>query len=328
MTLHTHPDDITKRVATPAPVQVHPRVGFHFDGELDDVPTDAAAALAGVTRALLKDDDKHDGRSSTMRMVRLSSLLNLSLTDPQCSPACLGGSGDLWDTAGREGLPPAELRLALDSSADGGLRLHRALVLAEEPMTASSIPSQRWGGQRRNPSRTHRRSDQSSRKKASRMSLIKREHRTAGWPLETMWSQDLVDTAFGDMFRNFFSGEGILGRVQGTHAMRLEEFLEGDTCVIRAELPGIDPEKDVDISVADGILYLRAEREERSEEKRPDGYRSEFHYGRLARSIRLPEGATEADVTASYKDGILEVRVPAPKALAAPTSSKIPIARD
>ena len=158
------------------------------------------------------------------------------------------------------------------------------------------------------------------------MNLIKRENRT-GWPLETMWSQDLVDTAFGDMFRNFFGGEGLLDRVQGAHAMRLEEFLEDDTCVIRAELPGVDPEKDVEISVADGVLHLRAEREERSEEKRPDGFRSEFHYGRLARSIRLPQGASEADVTASYKDGILEVRVPAPQPPAAPVSTRIPIAR-
>lgn len=158
------------------------------------------------------------------------------------------------------------------------------------------------------------------------MSLIKRE-RPASWPLETMWSQDLVDTAFGDMFRNFFGTEGVLDRVQGAHAMRLEEYLEDDTCVIRAELPGIDPEKDVDISVVDGVLHLRAEREERSEEKRADGYRSEFHYGHLSRSIRLPEGATVGDVTASYKDGILEVRVPAPKAAAAPTETKIPVVR-
>lgn len=158
------------------------------------------------------------------------------------------------------------------------------------------------------------------------MSLIKRE-RHPGWPLETMWSQDLVDTAFGDMFRNFFSPEGILDRVQSMHAIRLEEFIEDDTCVIRAELPGIDPDKDVEISVADGILHLTAEREAHSEEKQPDGYRTEFHYGRLSRSVRLPEGATEADVTASYKDGILEVRVPAPKVMAAPAPRKIPIER-
>lgn len=70
-----------------------------------------------------------------------------------------------------------------------------------------------------------------------------------------------------------------------------------------------------------------AEREERTEEKRPEGYCSEFHYGSFARKIRLPEGATEADVSATYKDGILEVRVPAPKDAAVSARAKIPISR-
>jgi HSP20 family protein len=144
-----------------------------------------------------------------------------------------------------------------------------------------------------------------------------------------MWSQDLVDTAFQDVLRSFFGGEGLFDRtVAGeAHPMRLEEYVEDDTCVIRAELPGIDPEKDVDISLADGILRLRAQREERSEEKRPDGYRSEFRYGRLARNIRLPEGVDESAVTARYEDGVLEVRVPAPKAAPPEEPKKIEITR-
>jgi HSP20 family protein len=160
------------------------------------------------------------------------------------------------------------------------------------------------------------------------MSLIKRQ-RHEPWPLETVWSQDLIDRAFRDMLHNFFTGEGVLERVfePGSHLMHVEEYLDGDTCVIRAELPGIDPDKDVEISVADGVLHLRAEREERAEEERPEGYRSEFHYGSLARHLRLPEGATEADVSATYKDGILEVRVPAPKQVARASSTKIPISR-
>ncbi len=111
-----------------------------------------------------------------------------------------------------------------------------------------------------------------------------------------------------------------------TGLMRVEEYVEDDTCVIRAELPGIDPDKDVEISIEDGLLHVRAEREERKEEERPSGYRSEFHYGSLHRSIRLPEGTTEADIKATYKNGILEVRVPAPKAVEeAPAKAKIPI---
>jgi HSP20 family protein len=109
--------------------------------------------------------------------------------------------------------------------------------------------------------------------------------------------------------------------------MKIEEFLDGDTCVIRAELPGIDPDRDVELSVDDGVLRLSATREEKEETRNADGYHSEFRYGHLRRSFHLPEGATEADVTATYKDGILEIRVPAPRKVEHAESRKIPIAR-
>ena len=158
------------------------------------------------------------------------------------------------------------------------------------------------------------------------MSLIKRERRAA-WPVDTMWSEDWFDQAFRDMFRDFLSSEGQLGKAfEGmSNLMRVEEFVEGDTCVIRAELPGIDPEKDVEISVSDGIMHLQAVRRERSEDERPDGYRSEFRYGSLERRFRLPQGTTEKDIKATYHDGILEVRVPAPKQVK--PAARIPIAR-
>lgn len=157
------------------------------------------------------------------------------------------------------------------------------------------------------------------------MSLMKPE---SGWPLDVLWPEERVDKMFRDMFRNFFTGETLLPRVFEGRAnlMRVEEYLEDGTCVIRAELPGVDPEKDVEISVVNGVLHLRAERQERSEEERPEGYRSEFHYGRIERSIRLPEGTTEEDIKASYKDGILEVRAPAPTSVEA-AARKIPIQR-
>jgi HSP20 family protein len=160
------------------------------------------------------------------------------------------------------------------------------------------------------------------------MSLIKRE-RSSPWPLETVWSQDLVDSAFRDMLHTFFGGTSIVDRfTEGTaHLMRVEEYVEGDECIIRAELPGIDPDKDVEITIADGVMHLAATREERTEEKKPDSYRSEFRYGRLTRDLRLPEGATEADVKATYVDGILEVRVPAPKPVEDRTPKKIPVSR-
>jgi HSP20 family protein len=112
----------------------------------------------------------------------------------------------------------------------------------------------------------------------------------------------------------------------GDDLIRVDEFRDGTTHVIRAELPGIDPEKDVEVTVADGILRISAER--RVEEETQDkGYtRHEIRYGSLTRGLPLPEGATESDITATYKDGILEVRIPVAEAAPA-TPTKISIGK-
>lgn len=130
-----------------------------------------------------------------------------------------------------------------------------------------------------------------------------------------IWPDERVDRVFRDMFRDFFTGGLFLDRFaeSWSHQMHLEEFVEGDTAVIRAEIPGVDPDKDIEITVSDGIVHLSAHREERTEEQRPSGYRSEFRYGSFSRSVRLPEGASEEDVTATYRDGVLEVRIPVAK---------------
>jgi HSP20 family protein len=159
------------------------------------------------------------------------------------------------------------------------------------------------------------------------MSLMKRERHMA-WPLDMMWSEDRIDRVFRDMFRNVLADSPLEWPFEGRNAMRVEEFLEDGACVIRAELPGLDPEKDVDISVTDGVLHLKAEREERSEDNRPDAYRTEFHYGSLERFVRLPDGVSMDDVKATYKDGILEIRVPVPPAEIEPKPvAKIPVTR-
>lgn len=119
---------------------------------------------------------------------------------------------------------------------------------------------------------------------------------------------ELVHRERSDMveaFRRFFGAEWA-----EPGWLRAEEFTDKDTQVIRVELPGVDPEKDVDISVTDGVLRIAAEREEKSEHKGKGSYRSEFRYGSFAREITLPEGCKESDVSATYEDGVLEVRVP------------------
>lgn len=90
------------------------------------------------------------------------------------------------------------------------------------------------------------------------------------------------------------------------HAFRLEEAIRDNRYVIRAELPGLDPENDIEVTVDSRILTIRAERRQQDN----GSYRSEFRYGSLARAVRLPAKVDAADVTARYDKGVLEVSVP------------------
>jgi HSP20 family protein len=96
--------------------------------------------------------------------------------------------------------------------------------------------------------------------------------------------------------------------------LRIEEFREGDNLVVKAELPGIDPEKDVEITVTGDVLRVHAKREDGSETTKAGGYRSEFRYGTFERDIALPQGVDADSIEATYTDGILTVKVPVPAA--------------
>ncbi len=115
------------------------------------------------------------------------------------------------------------------------------------------------------------------------------------------------------------------GDLAVTPTMKVEQFQDGSTLVVRAEVPGIDPDKDVDVSVSDGMLHIKAEREEKAEHRSKTGYRSEFRYGSFSRSVALPAGAREEDITATYKDGVLEVRAPVAPPPATESTRKIRI---
>jgi HSP20 family protein len=143
------------------------------------------------------------------------------------------------------------------------------------------------------------------------MSLIHRQRSEVDWP-------DLFGARMFDVpatWKDLF----------GDSDMKVEEFREGDTLVVRAEMPGIDPDKDVEITVADGMLHLSAERRSETTTEVKKGYRSEFRYGSFARSVRLPAGAGEDDVKATYDNGILEVRMPIDESSTG--AKKIPITR-
>lgn len=92
---------------------------------------------------------------------------------------------------------------------------------------------------------------------------------------------------------------------------QIEIDRRGDEFVVRADLPGLKKE-DVTVEVDDGVLQLSGERRQESRDEREGFYRSERNYGTFFRAIPLPEGVNEDDITASFTDGVLEVRVPVP----------------
>jgi len=87
--------------------------------------------------------------------------------------------------------------------------------------------------------------------------------------------------------------------------IRFEECVKEGRYVLRAELPGIDPDKDVEITLDNGILTIQGERRQEQREK----HRTGFRYGSFSRSISLPQTADENDIKATYDRGILEVSV-------------------
>ncbi|HEU5036610.1 MAG TPA: Hsp20/alpha crystallin family protein [Nocardioides sp.] len=100
--------------------------------------------------------------------------------------------------------------------------------------------------------------------------------------------------------------------------VRVEEWIEGDKRILRADIPGVDPQKDIDLTVEGTTLHLSGQRREEEH----DEYHTEIRYGRFERLIGLPPGTTAADVSAQYEHGVLTVTMPA---RVAAVSTKIPV---
>jgi HSP20 family protein len=125
----------------------------------------------------------------------------------------------------------------------------------------------------------------------------------------------LLPRLFGDV-GDWFDTEFPL---RMAHLIRIEDSLSEQEYTLRAEIPGLDPEKDIQVTVSDGLLTIHAQRSERER----TASRSEFRYGAMQRTVRLPANADGEKITAGYTKGVLEVTVPL---TAAETGRQIPIA--
>ena len=89
----------------------------------------------------------------------------------------------------------------------------------------------------------------------------------------------------------------------------VDTFEQENAIVVKAELPGVNKE-DVSINVHQSVLTLSGERKRDEEVKEEKYYRRERFYGKFQRSFTLPENIDPDKIFASFKDGVLEVRIP------------------
>jgi HSP20 family protein len=102
------------------------------------------------------------------------------------------------------------------------------------------------------------------------------------------------------------------GDREGAWAPAVDMIDHDEEIILRADLPGLD-EKDIEVTVQDGVLAIRGQRKEEKEEKKENYYYSERSYGAFARMLTLPASVEADKVKATFKKGVLEVHLPKAK---------------
>jgi HSP20 family protein len=138
-------------------------------------------------------------------------------------------------------------------------------------------------------------------------------------PWQPMRELENLERRMSDLFERFqdrFWGGERERSVWGENwAPAIESHVANGNLIVKADLPGIDP-KEVSISVTGNQLRIEGERKQEEKKEEKDYMYQEVSYGKFMRSIPLPEGVDTEKVKANYKDGVLEITMPAPKQLA------------
>jgi len=124
--------------------------------------------------------------------------------------------------------------------------------------------------------------------------------------------RDLVTAQrdFDRLFRGAFSAQpGETELSTRSWAPPVDIYETEDAIVLKAELPGMDP-NDVEVRVEDNTLYLKGERKYEKEVKEQNYHRVERSYGSFARSFSLPNSIEADKVKAEFKDGLLTLTMP------------------
>ncbi len=119
---------------------------------------------------------------------------------------------------------------------------------------------------------------------------------------------DRMSRQFDEMGRQWEGGMGgMSGMIGGGMSVDVADY--DDEIVVTADVPGFEKD-DIDISIADRTLTLRAEREMDAESEEGEYLRRERRSASMHRTIRLPERVDEESASASYQNGVLTVTLP------------------
>jgi HSP20 family protein len=125
------------------------------------------------------------------------------------------------------------------------------------------------------------------------------------------------------LFEDFFGRSGFPTAVEGAWVPALDVRETNKDVVVTMDIPAVNP-KDVTISIVDDKLTIRGERRKEEEVREENMFRSERIYGSFQRTVQLPSEVVANQAKATYKDGVLKIKVPK-SAKAVPKEIKVEI---
>jgi HSP20 family protein len=123
------------------------------------------------------------------------------------------------------------------------------------------------------------------------------------------WERDMMEDFFGRRARPWWPERWFRGEDLDVRAPTVDVYEEKDDIVVKAELPGMDKDN-IEVNLTDHTLTIKGEKKKEEEVKEENYHRSERSYGSFLRTLELPKDVHADKVKASFKNGILEVRMP------------------
>ena len=126
------------------------------------------------------------------------------------------------------------------------------------------------------------------------------------------WERDtdrMMDELFDRRVRSWWPERWFGGERLRVDVPAVDMYEDKDDVVVKAELPGIEKDN-IEVNLADNTLTIKGVKKKQEETKNENYYRSERYYGSVMRSVELPRDVQADKVKASFKNGVLEIRMP------------------